>query len=109
MDDPTGYLFRTAMNVFRSRYRRSLMALRRLALLTPRDRDPFSDVDVREDLRRALIALTPRQRAAIVLTELLGYSSEDAARILGIKASTVRALTTQARAAMRSSLSAVHD
>jgi DNA-directed RNA polymerase specialized sigma24 family protein len=36
-----------------------------------------------------------------VLTSYLDYSSEDAGRILGIRASTVRALATQGRAGVR--------
>jgi RNA polymerase sigma-70 factor (ECF subfamily) len=102
--DPTAYLYRTAMNTFRTKYRRALMALRRVALLAKPMGDPFEDVEVREDVRRALGALTPRQRAALVLTELLGHPPGEAARTLGIKASTVRALTTQARASLRTSL-----
>jgi len=53
---------------------------------------------------RALASLTPRQRAAIVVTELLGYPPKDAAEVLGVRASTVRALTTQARAALRGTM-----
>jgi len=104
MESPTGYLYRTAMNSFRSRYRRTAMALRRVALLAPRPRNLFEDVEVNADVRRALASLTPRQRAAVVLTELLGYGADDASKILGIKASTVRALTTQARARLKSVL-----
>jgi len=104
LTDPTGYLYRTAMNAFRTRYRRSRMAIRRMASLATRESDPFKDVEIREDVRLALVALTPRQRAAIVLTELLGYPPGEAARALGIQASTVRALTSQARASLRLSL-----
>jgi DNA-directed RNA polymerase specialized sigma24 family protein len=50
---------------------------------------------------RSLALLTKRQRAAVVVTELLGYSSEEAGEILGIRAGTVRMLTSQARAALR--------
>jgi RNA polymerase sigma-70 factor (ECF subfamily) len=64
-------------------------------------RDPYDDVDIREDVRRMLRSLTPRQRAALVLLDLYGYGSEDAARIMGIRPSTVRALATQGRAALR--------
>jgi DNA-directed RNA polymerase specialized sigma24 family protein len=39
-----------------------------------------------------------------VLTELLGYPSGEAAKTLGITASTVRALSTQARSALRASI-----
>ena len=41
--------------------------------------DPFDDVDIREDVRRMLLTVTPRQRAALVLLDLYGYGSEDAA------------------------------
>jgi DNA-directed RNA polymerase specialized sigma24 family protein len=49
-----------------------------------------------------LQGLTPRQRSALVLTEIIGYSSEQAARIMGIRATTVRVLASQGRAALRS-------
>lgn len=55
---------------------------------------------------KALAGLTPRQRAALVLTEALGYSGEETGRLLGIRASTVYALTHQARAALRADLEA---
>jgi len=106
MESPTGYLYRTAMNTFRSRYRRATMALRRIAMLTPRPRNLYEDVEVSADVRKALSALTPRQRAAIVLTELLGYGAEDASQLLDIQPSTVRALTTQARSRLRAALGA---
>jgi RNA polymerase sigma factor (sigma-70 family) len=109
MDNPTGYLYRTAMNTFRTRYRRGLTALRRLAFLAPRERDLFKDVEVEEDVRRALSALTPRQRAAVVLTELLGYTSDEAAEIMAIKASTVRVLAVQARARLQSAPGEPHE
>ena len=109
MDSPTGYLYRTAMNTFRTRYRRAVMAVRRIAFLAPRQRNAFEDVEITADVRGALTALTPRQRAAIVLTELLGYGNEEAASIMGIESSTVRALTTQARARMRSAIGVDHD
>ena len=44
----------------------------------------------------------PRQRAALVLLDMYGYGSEEAARIMGIRPSTVRALATQGRTVLRS-------
>jgi DNA-directed RNA polymerase specialized sigma24 family protein len=38
-----------------------------------------------------------------VLTEILGYSSEQAARIMGIQPTTVRVLASQGRAALKES------
>ena len=98
--DPTAYLYRTAMNVFRQRYRRGLVALRR-ALMPAEPKDDFAAADARDVVGRALATLTPRQRAALVLTELVGMSAKDAGTALGIKPSTVRALATQGRASFR--------
>jgi imidazolonepropionase-like amidohydrolase len=50
---------------------------------------------------RMLRGLPPRQRAAIVLTEIFGYNSEQAAQIMRIRPTTVRALASQGRAALR--------
>lgn len=100
MDDPTGYLFRTAMNLWRKRWRRGALAVRRATRLAA-PRDELAEVEAREEVVRALAALTPRQRAAIVLVDLLDHTSEEAARLLGIKAPTVRVLVSQGRAALR--------
>jgi RNA polymerase sigma-70 factor, ECF subfamily len=100
IDDPVAYLFRSALNGFRMRTRRARAAARHVVPLAT-VRDPFDDVNVREDVRRMLAGLPPRQRAALVLTEILGYSSEQAARIMRIRPTTVRVLASQARAAMR--------
>src|SRR5262245_79434 len=75
MEDPAGYLHRTAMNVFRNQYRRTRVALGRAVGLGP-EQDVYRSVDDRDAAARALGTLTPRQRAALVLTEGLGYSGE---------------------------------
>jgi len=100
MDDPVGYLYRTAMNLFRKRYRRAVVAIRRSIGLAP-SRDDFADADDRETVRRVLSTLPPRQRAALVLTEMLGFSPDDAGRALGVHASTVRSLSHQGRESFR--------
>jgi len=100
LDDPVGYLFKTAFNLRRSALRRAMTAATR-SIRPPAERDPIESVFERDEAMRSLASLTPRQRAAIVVTELLGYDSEEAGRILGIRAGTVRALTSQARAALR--------
>jgi DNA-directed RNA polymerase specialized sigma24 family protein len=48
--------------------------------------------------------LTPRQRAALILTDYLGYPSEEAAKILGVEPSTVRALSAKGRGTARRTL-----
>jgi RNA polymerase sigma factor (sigma-70 family) len=100
MDDPVGYLYRTAMNLFRKRYRRALLAIRRSVGLAP-SHDDFADADDRETVRRVLATLPPRQRAALVLTEMLGFTPKEAGGALGVKASTVRSLSRQGRESFR--------
>jgi RNA polymerase sigma-70 factor (ECF subfamily) len=99
-DDPTGYVYTAAMNVFRSRYRRASLALRRALSIAPAT-DELAAVETHDEVLRLLQTLTPSQRAAVVLTALLDFSPEDAARMLGVKASSVRSLTTRARAHMK--------
>jgi RNA polymerase sigma factor (sigma-70 family) len=105
MENPTGYLYRTAMNMFRKRYRRGLLAARR-TLHVAAPADPLADVEERDTTVRALAKLTPRQRAAVVLTDLLGYPSEEAARMLGIRPSTLRMHASVGRAALRDRMGA---
>jgi RNA polymerase sigma-70 factor (ECF subfamily) len=100
MDDPVGYLYRTAMNLFRKRYRRAVLGIRRSMGLAP-SRDDFADAEDREIVRRVLSTLPPRQRAALVLTEMLGFSPNDAGRALGVQASTIRSLSHQGRESFR--------
>jgi RNA polymerase sigma factor (sigma-70 family) len=99
-DNPSGYLYRTAMNVFRMRYRRAKVAARRLLGTMPRS-DAFDAVEARDEVERALATLTPRERAALVLTDLLGFSSDEAGAALGVRPVTVRVLASRARASIR--------
>jgi len=100
LEDPEGYLYRTAMNVFRSRKRRAAMAIRRLGHEPPAD-DLLGSIERREVLVQALASLTPRERAAVVLTDVLGFSSEEAGKALGIKSATVRVLAARGRGRIR--------
>ncbi|MGH2820689.1 MAG: RNA polymerase sigma factor, partial [Actinomycetota bacterium] len=100
--DPRAYLFRVALNGSRMRARTALRAARRLVPIAPSN-DPFDEVNLREDVKQMLLELSPRQRAALVLLDLYGYGSKEAARILGIRPSTVRVLATQGRAVLRAS------
>jgi RNA polymerase sigma factor (sigma-70 family) len=100
MDDPAGYLYRTALNVYRQRIRRASVVIRHAIGLTSR-RDELAEVETHDQVLRALGKLTPRQRTSIVLVDLLDYSSAEAADMMGIKAATVRVLASQGRAALR--------
>jgi RNA polymerase sigma-70 factor (ECF subfamily) len=103
MERPDGYLYRTAMNVWRSRRRRAAVALRRLGRRERSDSPGGSTeggvpaVDDRDAVVRALAGLPGRQRAAFVLTEGLGLTSGEAGRAMGVAASTVRVLAARAR------------
>jgi RNA polymerase sigma-70 factor (ECF subfamily) len=100
MERPAGYLYRTAVNVWRSRARRAAVALRRTIHAEP-PLDATADVDARDVVVRALATLPPRQRAAVVLIDLLGFTSDEAARALGIRPSTARVQVVRARAALK--------
>lgn len=101
MEEPAGFLYRTAMNLLRKRVRRAGVAFRKAVHILPRG-DELADVELRDEAIRLLARLTPRERAAIVVTAYLGYSSEEAGELLGIRATTVRVLTNRARATLRS-------
>jgi RNA polymerase sigma factor (sigma-70 family) len=100
MDSPEGFLYRTALNAYRSHRRRAAVAVRKAIHLLPQD-DALDAVDTRDQVARLLRSLTPREREAMVLTSILGYSAEEAGKRLGIRATTVRSLTTRARATLR--------
>jgi RNA polymerase sigma factor (sigma-70 family) len=102
MDRPTGYLHQTALNLFRTRYRRAAIAQRVLGMTSKRD--PLEDVEGRDRVDRALAALTVRQRTAVILTELLDYTSEEAGRVLGVRPGTVRVLAHRGRDALRKTM-----
>jgi RNA polymerase sigma-70 factor (ECF subfamily) len=103
MDDPRAYLYRTAMNAFRTGYRRTAMAAKR-AIGVGRPDDAIAGVEAQDTTMRALATLSPRQRAAVVLTDLLEFPSEQAARMLGIRAATVRTHVSRAHAALKETM-----
>jgi len=103
MDRPDGFLYRVAMNEFRSRYRRSARAAKR-AITPGEPDDAYAEIDQRDVVVRALRDLSPQQRAAVVLTTMLGYPSEEAGDLLGLSASSVRTLATRARKNLRASV-----
>ena len=107
LENPTGYLYRTAMNAFRMRRRRLVAAARRTLGMVP-PADAFDAVEDRDAVDRALAGLPPRQRAALVLMDLLGFTSDEAAEMLGIRSATVRVMASKARAAVRVVLGATN-
>lgn len=101
LDDPTAYLFRVSMNVFRNRYRRASLGVRRSLSLAPAAKDDLAAVENHDEVIRLLRGLDRKQRAAVLLTAILDYSAEEAGRMLGLRASSVRSLTSRARNQMK--------
>ena len=64
----------------------------------------FEHANLDLDVQRALDALPPRYRAAVVLCDIEGLSYEEIAATLGIKMGTVRSRIHRARALLRENL-----
>jgi RNA polymerase sigma-70 factor (ECF subfamily) len=104
--DPVAYLYRTAMNHWKSRLRRMAVAARKVVHQTWRE-DEIEGVESRDVVVRSLAALPPRQRAAVVLMDVLDLTSERAAAALGIRPVTVRVLAARARATLANEMGAI--
>jgi RNA polymerase sigma factor (sigma-70 family) len=108
MERPDGYVYRIAVNLYRKRVRRSAL-LRRLVPHPGEPVDPADVAGTRDDLVRALRSLSAEQRAALVLVDWLGYDAEEAGRLLGIEAVSVRGRLHRARASLRAVLGRTQD
>ena len=93
------------MNILRNRRRRAAVALRH-ASFRKESADELGAVEARDVVMRALGALTPSQRAALVLMDLLDMSSTEAAAALGVRPSTVRVLAARGRATLSAQIGA---
>jgi RNA polymerase sigma-70 factor (ECF subfamily) len=100
MDSPAGYLYRTAMNLHRSRLRALVVRARRVFAAVPAD-DLSGAVATSHDVQRALGQLPRGQQEALILIEWLGLGTEEAGRVLGIDASSVRGRLHRGRTALR--------
>ncbi len=103
MESPGGYVYRTAVNLNRKRLRHLAVRARRLVALAPRRQD-VQAAETRAELAAALASLPVGHREAFMLVEWLGLPAEEAGRLLGIKASSVRSRLHRARAALRERL-----
>ena len=101
MDSPDGYLYRTAMNTFRKRIRRIGRSQMRIATPDATTDGGIEEIDATDLAVRALEPLTPAERAAVVLTDLLGFPSEEAARLLHTTPGAVRTAASRGRAELR--------
>jgi RNA polymerase sigma-70 factor, ECF subfamily len=100
MDSPTGYLFRTALNLHRSALRGLVRRVREGAEGAPTD--VISAADERDALSRALATIPVGQRQALILVEWLSFTPDEAGQVLGIAAGSVRVRVSRAKNALRS-------
>ena len=98
MDSPAGYVYRTALNL-----RKLVVRARRVFADVPTE-DLSGPVSASHDVRDALARLPRGQREALILVEWLGLGSEEAGRMLGIDASSVRGRLHRGRASLRDEL-----
>jgi len=93
---PVPWIYRTAFRIAT----RELERERRRPPGQP-DRVPGVDPGEIADVIRALAALSPRQRAAVLLHDAEGYSGPEVARLLGTSAATVRVHVFRGRRRLR--------
>lgn len=102
---PSSYTLRIASNLAKSALRRR-RAWRKIALRSnPVDEAPVSEtVAEAVSVRSALRSLSFRQRAAVVLVDLVDLAPPDAAALLGIAESTLRVHLSRGRSHLREQL-----
>jgi RNA polymerase sigma-70 factor (ECF subfamily) len=108
-----GWLHRITTNLFLDQVRRKQRirfdalgedAGERLASREPGPAQVYDDSHFDDDVQRALDALPPDFRAAVVLCDVEGLSYEEIAATLGIKLGTVRSRIHRGRAQLRAAL-----
>jgi RNA polymerase sigma-70 factor (ECF subfamily) len=108
-----GWLHRITTNLFLDRARRrqrirfdalSEDAAARIRSTTPGPEEAFAASHLDDDVQRALDALAPQFRAAVVLSDIEGFTYEEVSQTLGIKLGTVRSRIHRGRSQLRQAL-----
>lgn len=103
--DPHAYLYKIAVNLLRDHWRRTRKERRALGFVAADQRHaPDGRPDRADDLRAMLQPLPERQRTAVLLHYLAGFSVREVAVILGRPEGTVKSDLYQARARLRAQL-----
>ena len=101
-DSPLAYVRRSLINRFLSERRRAVTELPTGRFPDSAGRFDFAgELAERDQLRRALVRLPDRQRAAVVLRYFHDYSDQQCAEALDCRIGTVRSLISRALATMR--------
>lgn len=100
------YLRRTILNLSRSHFRHRAVERAFVEREGPRAVPPPRDPDLAtyEAMRRALLALPERQRAAIVLRFYEDLTEREAADVLRCRPGTIRSLVSRGMASLRSDI-----
>lgn len=108
-----GWLHRITTNLFLDRARRKQRirfdslgddAAERLHGREPTPQQAYDDRHLDHDIQKALDALAPEYRAAVVLCDIEGLSYEEIAATLNVKLGTVRSRIHRGRAQLRDAL-----
>ena len=95
----TTWLYRIVVNA-------ALDVTRRRPQFAAQDREPWSaawpseEADIRMDVRRQWLRLSPDHRAALLLVDMMGYPLAEAARLVGVSAGAMKSRAFRARAAL---------
>ncbi len=112
-EQPVAWLFRVATNLALNHRRGRASPVRATlsldAEMDPAGSDPSWRFAERDAIREALLAMPPRQRAALVLREVYGLSGEDVAAALGISHGAAKMLLSRAREQFRRHYSAKEE
>src|SRR5260221_7434653 len=107
-EQPVAWLFRVATNLALNHLRGRASPVRATlsldgddADMDPAGSDPSWRFAERDAIREALLAMPPRQRAALVLREVNGLSGAEVAAALGISHPAANMLLSRARAQFR--------
>jgi RNA polymerase sigma factor (sigma-70 family) len=100
-EDPAAYMYRSAFNLNHRRLRSLILSRRAGSKPDERSPDPAHVVETRTQMLELLAGLPRAQREALVLVEWLGFTPEEAGRVLGIEAVSVRGRLHRARATVR--------